>query len=205
MDGSWTKQKAVLKDEALTFANQLCTGYLDRKEAWYAFTVSFMKKLECPMPAVSLSLQEWDEILKPVLGPLFNKLGIVRNWTTMLFFSSAKCHGLDVKCPHFWQHTLQLEMSIAEGQHVTPTAALIRITTEDLCLEAGFPGSLADVPLCVLEHVSAKSWIQALTIFVIKSNMVLKDPCPKLHVKRQHDIFLMECFVQRGFREVELC
>ena len=204
MDGSWTKQKAVLKEKAVTFANQLRTRYLDRKEAWYAFTVSFMKKLEYPMPAMSLSLQEWDDILKPVLGPLFNRLGIVRNWTTMLFFASSKYYGLDVKHPYFWQHILQMEMLLGEGQRVTPTAALIRITTEDLRLEAGFPGSLTDVPLCVLQHVSTKSWIQALTIFAIKSNIVLEDPYPKLHTKRQHDIFLMEYFVQRGFREVEL-
>ena len=58
MDGSWKKQKEVLKDKALTFANQLRTRCLDRKEAWCAFTVSFLKKLEYPMPAMSLSLTE---------------------------------------------------------------------------------------------------------------------------------------------------
>ena len=110
VDGSWKKQKEVLKDKALTFANQLCTHYLDRKEAWYAFMVSFVKKLEYPMPAMSLSHKDWDEILKPVLGPLFNQLGIVQNWTPMLFFSSAKCHGLGVKHHTFgnasfnWKH-----------------------------------------------------------------------------------------------------
>ena len=33
VDGSWTKQKEVLKDKALAFVNQLCTHYLDCKEA----------------------------------------------------------------------------------------------------------------------------------------------------------------------------
>ena len=123
----------------------------------------------------------------------------------MLFFLSAKCHGLDVKHPHFWQHILQLEMLIAEDQWSTLTVALARITTKDLCFESGFQGSLTNVPLCVLEHVSTKSWIQALTIFAIKAKIVLQDPHPRLQRKWHRDVFLMEHFIQRSFREVEFC
>ena len=116
MNGSWVKLKEVLMDEAVTFTNQLCMHHLDCKEAWHAFTMSFVKKLEHPMPTMSSSLKDWDDILKPVLDPLFDRLGIIRNWTSMPFFSSAKFHGLNVKHPCFWQCILQLEMPVAKGK-----------------------------------------------------------------------------------------
>ena len=81
MKGSCQKQKEIFLDKARTFANQLQTQCLDSKEAWHAFTASFIEKIECPMPALSLSLKGWDKTLKPVLEPLCNKLGTVHNWT----------------------------------------------------------------------------------------------------------------------------
>ena len=85
MNGSWQKHEEVFLAKARTFTNQLQTGNLDCKETWCAFTALFVKKLEHPMPALSLSLKDWDKILKPVLGPLFKKLGMVWNWTIFLF------------------------------------------------------------------------------------------------------------------------
>ena len=87
-------------------------------------------------------------------------------------------------------------MLIAKGQHSAPTAALIGTTTEDLRYKSGFPGLLTDIPSCVLEHVSTKSWIQVLTLFVITSEIVLQDPHPRLLPKRCCDVFLVEHFVQ---------
>ena len=43
---------------------------MDKKEVWYEFTVSFMKKIEYPMHATSLTFDDWEEIMKPALPPL---------------------------------------------------------------------------------------------------------------------------------------
>ena len=122
-----------------------------------------------------------------MLGALFNKLGIVKTWTRSLFFLLAVHCSLDVKHLCFWQHTLQLEILVVEGSKSNPTGALMQITTEDLQKEMGYQGFLTDIPIEILEEAATKSWIQALTLFVVKARIQLQDPHPKLKLKCQKD------------------
>ena len=43
MNGNWKAQKEALKEKACAFKNQLQTFSMDRKEAYCAFAMSFMK------------------------------------------------------------------------------------------------------------------------------------------------------------------
>ena len=69
MDGNWRTQKTVLMNISKRFATQMQSSQMDKKEAWYAFTVSFMKKIEYPMHATSLTFNDWEEIMQPALPP----------------------------------------------------------------------------------------------------------------------------------------
>ena len=153
------------------------------------------------MPAASLSLQDWDKTLQPTLGTLFNKLGIVKTWTRTLFFLSSMCYSSDVKHPHFWQCTLQVEMLVAEDSKTNPTGALMQMMTKDPWKEVGCQGFLTDVPIKILEEVATKSWVQALALFVVKARIQLQDPCPKLKLKCQKDQFLMRLFLKKDTRK----
>ena len=83
------------------------------------------KNLEYLMSVTSLSLEEWEDIMKPILGPLCNKIGIVRSCNVKLLFSPTKFHGLNIKHLYFWQYLIQLETIVGENFHRTPTKYLI--------------------------------------------------------------------------------
>ena len=120
MDGNWQEENEKLLMISKNFAKSLKGNKLERKEVWYVFKTSFMKKLEYPMPVTSLALEDWDEIIKPVLGPLCNKLGIVRTWNVKLLFAPSKFHGLDIKHLYLWQHLTQLETLVGKYYQKTP-------------------------------------------------------------------------------------
>ena len=114
MDINWREEKEKLLVISIEFAETLKGNKLDRKEAWYTFRTSYMKKLQYPMPVISLSYEDWEEIIKPILGLLVHKLGIVRTWNTKLLFTPFKFHGLNIKHLYYEQYLTQLETLVGE-------------------------------------------------------------------------------------------
>ena len=153
----------------------------------------------CPMHATSLSLQDWENILRPVLIPLKQKLGIVKSWNMTLLFHPDSHNGLNCHHPYYWQHILQLETLYSESLHKSPTGVLIQSTTEQLRSDAGWAGNVTDIPIEVL-HILPVSWLKSLTRFAIECKLQLKDSYPKLQLARNKDIFLMKLFFDQEIR-----
>jgi hypothetical protein len=120
-----------------------------------------------------------------------------------LLYLPHQYNGLGIHHPYYRQHILQLETLISEGLHNTPTKVLIQGATEQMRHEAGYPGYTTSIPEEILNIISP-SWIRALTLFAIHTNLELRDPYKQLEPKRKRDVFLMPWFLQQGYRANDL-
>ena len=132
MDGTWRGEVENLLTVSYTFPDQLRSQTITTDDAWYAFTSSYLKTLEYPLPAVSLSQSDWDVILQPVIGILLQKCGIASTWTRKLLFASAKYQGLGIKHPYYHQRIIHLQLLATHSLRTTPTSRLLQATTEEL-------------------------------------------------------------------------
>jgi hypothetical protein len=62
-----------LKETAKTWADKLRTSFLKEKEANAALKTTILKKLEYPLPALTLSEKQCNAIMQPVLNAALPK------------------------------------------------------------------------------------------------------------------------------------
>jgi hypothetical protein len=76
-----TKTKSVIfAGKAEEFADSMQTGFLKKKDAWYALTSTIMKTMEYPMAVTTMKKQEWNYILAPIFQATLPRSGIERNF-----------------------------------------------------------------------------------------------------------------------------
>ena len=63
MDGNQRAQTEHLKNKARIYAEQLRTGIISKRHAWYSYTAAFSKTLEYPMEAIDISYEGWEDII----------------------------------------------------------------------------------------------------------------------------------------------
>jgi len=66
-DGNNEKQVEEMRATTVAWAEKVRTGAIDRRDAWQALTLTVMKKLEYPLLVLTLTEDECDYIMAPVL------------------------------------------------------------------------------------------------------------------------------------------
>ena len=94
----------IYKMKSRSSANPYVHKKIERNDAWYTFTHSFMKTLEYPLAATTLTYGEWNSILRPLLKIVLPKTGFARNYKRDVFFGPTKALGLEIIHP--WTHQL---------------------------------------------------------------------------------------------------
>jgi len=70
MDGNQRAHIEYLKSKAITYSEKLRTGVISKWHAWYSYTTSFSKTLVYPMEAIDIPYDNWQEIIKILMGQL---------------------------------------------------------------------------------------------------------------------------------------
>ena len=195
-DGNWTAAAEALKEKAIALANQLRTGYIDKKDAWYVFNHVFARTLEYPMPATSITEAQWNDILKPFFPIFLNKIGIASTFPRALIFTPTRFQGLGICHPYFWQQIIHLEPILAEPNTDSNLGHLINSFAEEIRTEAAWPGPLSSIPSEILTSVVTHGWLRDTLIFFRTNQVTLHDPLPHLALQRQRDRFLMQVFLE---------
>jgi hypothetical protein len=196
MDGNNRDEKEYLLDKAMEYADQLRSGVIAKKNAWYSFTNSFMKTIEYPMEAVSFSEEDWDEILQPVMGILLQRSGIASTFPRKLVWTAAKYQGLGAQHPFYLMLFKQLSVVLIEPQHGSHAGDQLVFSAEELRRETGFPGHFADIPVAVLSSDAITNcWMKSLLLRLQNLGVRLEDHLPKLSPRREGDLFLVEFFL----------
>jgi hypothetical protein len=97
------------------------------------------------MEASCLTLEQWDLVMKPLLGIVLQKCGITSTFPRDLVFTSLHYQGLGVRHPFYQQQIKHLSVLLGEkANRSSPTGQNLVGAAEDLHLEIGLPGEFTD-------------------------------------------------------------
>jgi hypothetical protein len=204
MDGNCDAEILHLRAKAEEFADQLRTGFIRKNDAWYALTATIMKTLEYPMPATTISEQDWEHIFKPIRKIGLPKAGFARNLPGTVLFGPAKFQGLSVMHPWYNQELTHLITACRETYSQSSTGRLLNATGEQLRLEMGLSGSFSDWPFDTMAKSLTECWLKTMLKFLHQFDIALHDTLPRLTKTRHKDIFLMEHFLQLGYSSQDI-
>jgi hypothetical protein len=192
MDGNWRKQTEILITKAMQYVTLLRMSHAYRDLTWYAFYTSFMKSLEYPMEAASLSKDQWNDVMKPLVGTVLQRCGIASTSPRDLLFTSLQYQGLGARHPYYQQEIKHLSVLITETANPeSPTGQLLVGEAEDLRLELGLQGEFTDAPWDRLGAAVTHTWLTHFLRFAAAHAISIHDPLPKLLPRREHDRCLM--------------
>jgi Reverse transcriptase (RNA-dependent DNA polymerase) len=107
-DGNMKAQVEYLTNKARTWAEQIRCGFLRRQEAWYSLTTCIMKSIDYSLPATTMTFQETESIMKPILSTGLSKSGICQKISRNVVYSSTKYQGFGITHPFFTQGATKL-------------------------------------------------------------------------------------------------
>ena len=114
MDGNWNEQLKVMKEKAQVFASQISTKKVSKNDALYTYNSSFMKTLEYPMVALSLTENEWNSVVLHALGATLNAAGMAKSFPQKVLYGPGLYQGLAIHHPYFLQQISKIMAHIQE-------------------------------------------------------------------------------------------
>lgn len=149
-DGNMRAQTAQLLEKGHLFANRTrMSPLLTKNEAWLNYTLTIYKTLEYPMPATTMSAEDWRKVMTPINSAALPKAGIVRTMAHAVVYGPRKYQGLGVMEPWHNQELTHLTLFADQITQDTSLGARLRISTEALRMETGYPGHFTDVPFAI--------------------------------------------------------
>jgi hypothetical protein len=141
MDGNNRDEKLYLQNKVSEYAIQeLCAGAIKKLGGWF-LCVQFLKSLEYPTEAVSLSLKDWNEIVQEptMMSILLQKCGFASMFLPRtLVWTSKKYQGLG---PYYLMLLKQVWVgSVDRAAAMFPRrCSQLSFIAEALRRQAGFP------------------------------------------------------------------
>jgi hypothetical protein len=148
-----------LRTKAEAFADSMRTGFLSKSDAWYALNATVMKTMEYPMAATTMSEQEWNYILAPILKASLPKTGIDCSFPRDVLFGPSCLQGFGIMHPWYNQEITHLLVSLKQTTIGGITGSLISASMEQLRLETGLPGWLTDHEFETFKGMITSTWI----------------------------------------------
>ena len=194
-----------LKSKASTWAAHIKSGHLSTSLTWHAATTTIMKSLEYPLPALTLSREQCDKIMKIVKSSLLPKSHISKNFPNAILYGIKNEGGLGLEHLYTTQGIKHIEQFVRYLASDTITGKLIRVSLEMCQLEVGIGRHLFTLDYSKFHSLLADSWIKHLWQFLHENNIEVLDRVTELPLpQREGDVYLMEEFQAQGYSHLEL-
>jgi hypothetical protein len=138
MSGDLWDQIHYLGEQAEIFVNQLMRTTAKQTGVLYTYQSSFMKTMEYPLTAVTISESQWNGVLQ--------KTGFAATFPRDVFFGRVKYQGFGCHHPFYHQESLHIMTFVNEIYNKTQTGQLLLVALEELIRELG----IADPFHCLL-------------------------------------------------------
>jgi hypothetical protein len=93
-DGTSSAHKKVMSEKAVLFGEAIMGSSIWRSESAIAYNSFYLPNLGHGMCATTLSLQECEDIQRPVINAILAKMGINRKVARLVVFGTAQFGGL---------------------------------------------------------------------------------------------------------------
>ena len=204
MDGNQKAQFLFLRDEAIKYADQLRSSKCNKNTALYTYNSCFMKSIEYCMTTTNFSETEWNAILAPALTVSLQRSGMSSKFPHNVLYGPNLYQGLNIYHPKFWEGIKKLSTHIQESVNQSSTGSLIRVTAEGLRLEIGIPMTPGTVNWKIVKAYTTPTWYGGLLDFITTHPIEIIEDYPQLPLLRQNDQYLMQGFIDSGYRKSDL-
>ena len=195
-DGNQKQQFSATKMKLKQYAEYIRTGHISRHEAWISLNMITMKSLEYMLPAMTLTEQEYNELMKPVLAQFLPKIGINRNIKRDLLYSPLETQGFNIKSPFILQGTDHVKDILEHLWKDSITGKLLRCNLEQLRIELGTNIDILNGNYSIFEpYILTESYISSTWKFMSDNNITLDDKTKKIPLLRENDTCIMDAFI----------
>ena len=165
-------QCRLLKSKAIIWAEKVRCGKLRRNEAWQALTTTVFKTIEYPLPATTLTMQQCEDIISPILQIGLPTSGICRNISRQVAFSSTKYKGLGLKHPFMTQGIHKLILLLDSTTNLT--SSLIRASMDLCAYECGLGANFLRRNFSSYQQCITAGWVSSLWEFTSHYKLVVQ-------------------------------
>jgi hypothetical protein len=166
-------QESYLLTKAQYWAEMVRTGHLHRYEAWVCLQSTIMNTLNYALPAITLSKQQLEKIMRPILDAGLSKSGICRKIARSVVYASNKHMGLGVKNPYVTQGIYKIASFFNTSQPTT--LELIRATWYRMKIECGLGCTFLEDKEIQMQQIVTPGWLLTVWEFLTEYRIRLKN------------------------------
>ena len=209
-DGNMKSQIQHMRSTAVEWSDRIRAGHLSRNLAFQAMLTTILKTLEYPLPVTTLTEDQCNHIMAPILSQCLPAIGVARTMSRKVVYADHQHGGLNIPNLFWLQGYYHIDRLLRFHQSSHLSGSLLRHSSEALRLELGCNGSLFTLPFTIFGHLPCKSWLHHTWCFLDKYNIKLDLPVPEFELVREHDALLIPTFAAMGFtgdelREINKC
>ncbi len=203
-DGNMQMEITYLLATAKDWQRKMKNSKLGRQESIFSLRNILLRQLVYPLPATTLTQDQCNKIMSPILAQGLPSAGFVRTFPHALAHGPLKFCGINI--PNlFTEQTLMHIQTLLKysNQPQDLTGFLLRATGESMRLELGLRGALFEAPL-ILQDLITDSWMKHTWIATRQANILVQAEIPDFPFNRYGDKELVRAFLQSGFRQPQL-
>ena len=175
----------------------ICTGHMDRHEAWTALTAVALKSIEYGLPALTLSEKDCTKIMWPLLQGYLPESGLNQHFPQDVLYGTVDKHGVSSKNIFLTQRINHICSVVTHLWQKTMTVHLIQQCGEQLRLEIGTNSRILEYDYFDIEPlILTDSWIQFTWKFCTKYDIRVKTDISTIPPRRLNDCCIMEAILQ---------
>ena len=196
--GNMEAEAKYLKDKAMLWADKVRGSQLSQKEAWYCLNATVLRAIEYALPATTLTFQQLNSVMQPILNIGLPRSGICRKTSRDLIFAPIKYQGFGIRHPFLGQGIAKIRTLFDTRQ--TLTQQLIDVSWAHMAVESGLGDSFLTHNIKWFYDLLSDGWIKSLWEFLSLYNITISrvDEKPQHQFRHQHDTFLMEAVAAKG-------
>jgi hypothetical protein len=151
------------------------------------------KTFEYPLPATTLSLEQWEKIMAPELTAGMTNSHICRHFPNDLIHGPASELGGRIPHLHTLQGILHIKALIGHSGRKGIAGQLAKALMEALILEMGVGEDITDLRLQKVVEASTSSWMGFTVYFMMENGLQLQHD-KVLPLYCQHDQYVTKEF-----------
>lgn len=165
-----------------------------------ALTTRVMKTIEYSLPAMTMNEAQSTYIIALILGASLNALKICKYFPRTVVYAPKDKQGLGINFPYTMSGIYHINYLLSEGQRNTHLGLQLRITLENMKLEAGVGGSILSNSYEMYGILVTDSWIKWTWHFLDRYGMTINESIGDLPLRHEWDSYLMVELYRSGDR-----
>ena len=186
-DGNNIEAVEKLTAVADNWASRVRSGHLSTSDAWLSLTTTVMKTLEYPLAALTLTKEECDSIMQPLLREGLPKIGLGRTFPRDVIHAPEAYQGIGLRPLFFTMSTRHVKAVMAHSQRQSLTGRLLRASIEWLKVESGGAGPLFSQPFDFHGQYATDCLVKRVWQYVQMEGLRLEEDTPCIDARREGD------------------